>query len=134
QRDTPLKRVYALTTDDQGDLWIADIDQGIFRWSHGQLSAYRPASTYIRGPSSLATDGSGRIWVGFDGAKLGVIEQDGSFHQYGPAEGPGRYDTAVHVDRAGDVWFGGVYGLARLANGRLTSVGGRNGFPKHETN
>mgnify|MGYP001810660845 FL=1 len=75
--DSSLARVWSITEDAGGDLWVGTIDAGLWRYRNGQITQYGPQ----HGLTSLAIwtiyrDHANQLWIGTDGA--GVFRWNGS--------------------------------------------------------
>lgn len=127
----PFSWVSALTTDSRGDLWICDMQNGVFRWSRGRLDRYEALPEEHRGTVYTAfTDAAGRVWIGFTDGKLGVIARDHKFRLYDPIPGLGGAVNVLYEDSAGVLWVGGGDGLSRFDGERFTTATQRaNGLP-----
>ncbi|MCE2542562.1 MAG: hypothetical protein J4F30_03850 [Acidobacteria bacterium] len=128
---TPFSWVSALTTDPRGDLWICDMNRGIFRWSRGRLDLYEALPEENRGTVYTAyTDAAGNVWIGFTDGKLGVIRQDHTFRLYDSIPGVGGAVNVLYEDSAGALWVGAGDGLSRFDGERFTTATQRgNGLP-----
>jgi signal transduction histidine kinase/ligand-binding sensor domain-containing protein len=119
-------RVFTLTGSSR-EIWLRDLDSGLFRWKDGRLSP----PTELPGVSdaivsAVYVDRRGNVWYGSEGGRLGVIGPDEAFESHPLAIGG---ITALHQGPSGVVWVGGGNGLARFANGRFSTIGAAQGFP-----
>jgi ligand-binding sensor domain-containing protein/two-component sensor histidine kinase len=117
-----------LTIAGTGDpLWLRDFNLRLFRWRNGRLE---PADDipdgHRKAAFSLDVGKSGTLYVGSPGGQLLVRRPGHEPRTYDPRTGTAGY---VMEDSRGHVWVGGVDGLSRLADGRLTLVTRRNGLP-----
>jgi len=126
----PLEQVSALTSDRTGRLWIADRARGLFRWSHGVLSAVAvpTALANVEVLCSLAAR-SGEVWFAFADGSVGSAKDDGDLETRISYDPEGSIYRAIFEDAAGTIWLGRADALVSIANGRLTTIGRSNGFP-----
>jgi diguanylate cyclase (GGDEF)-like protein len=126
-------RVTRLALAEGDGLWVGT-RAGLLRYDRGLHEVTRlpedtptrlgvPAS-YI---SAVQRDARGRLWIGFFGGGLRVVEPtpaDGSaplVHKIGLAEGlPNNGVDAMLIDARGDVWVSTDDGLARIAGNDLS--------------
>src|SRR5262249_31289374 len=133
-RGLPPGNVHAIAEDASGDLWIANVNAGLFRVSFRREVQEIPTAVLGRQDpvSALGADpppGRG-VWIGFrEGGIVHLV--DGQIHEsYQPSDGlrGGR----VHPPRfapEGSLWAGTDGGLSRLKNGRIATLGSKNGLP-----
>lgn len=128
--ESPLQRVWAMTGDDDGALWLCEVDRGVFRWQAGTLTSYQHVPEIGRKSGTVAfTDHLGRVWIGFTDGSLAVHEQ-GRFRVYGPADGlPGGRVGAIHEDSHQTLWVGTASGLSRWTNGAFATVNAGQQLP-----
>ncbi len=124
-----LNRIRSVTTDQDGRLWLCDVDRGVYRSTDSGLSHFvlvandKPASTV------LGTR-DGRVWVGFiDGTVRSYF--NGHSESFSEDQGlPGGGTASIlHEDRNGTLWVGTHRGLSRFSNGRFVTVTKAEGFP-----
>ena len=131
-RGVPGGIVSSVDQDGQGNLWIANQDQGLLRVSkEGTVQEISWASIgHKDGAQSLAADRStGGLWLGFNGG--GVAYFDGRIKEtYGRAEelGGGRV-SALYIATDDTVWAATEGGLSRIKNGRVLTLTSKNGLP-----
>jgi signal transduction histidine kinase/ligand-binding sensor domain-containing protein len=125
-------RILALCPGRDGVLWIGTAAGGVARLEHGVIRAFEPTSEsddrslkYVR---SLHESADRSLWVGTSGGGLRRFRQGRRVPNEEPAS-PGHTVTAVHEDRAGNIWFGTTEGLAVLRRGRLVRYGAGEGLP-----
>jgi len=121
-----LTRVYSVTTDAHGNLWLCDSNHGLFRWANQTLTPFDVPGLDHRVVTSVGGDASGRVWIHNAGGSLTVVEADGSSHQ---AEW-GNGSNAFYQETADAVgWLSGIDGAGRLDGNRLLTIGEKNGLP-----
>jgi diguanylate cyclase (GGDEF)-like protein len=123
-------RIRTLLFTPDGALWIGSKDAGLVRFqpSTGEFKTFRndpadPASLSHDGVYALASDGSGRLWVGTDGGLNRLDPATGRVERFrhDPAQPTSLSDDRVRallVDREHRLWvgtFGG--GLTRMDPG-----------------
>lgn len=112
--------VWALHRDNDGTLWIGTMGGGLTQLAGGRMRSWNRsdgmASALVSG---LMRAADGTLWMATD---LGVTRFDGErFTNYGAAEAvPGGMLT-IAQDRRGALWFGGLGGLTRYADGAFTT-------------
>jgi signal transduction histidine kinase len=122
------ERISSLTADDQGSLWLCNVDRGLMRWSSGVLSLPDETPDASTRPCSVVySDRHGRVWIGFSGGGIAVYEGD-SVRSYGRNEGLAAGSVAtIYEDRRDVIWIATSAGVSRFRNGRFTTVTARNG-------
>src|SRR5205823_6386561 len=83
---TDLLDVYTVLSDFRGGLWLCDSERGLFRrWASGSVALFPlPEQVRRRPVFACAADHEGRIWVGFDGGWVAIVNADEIVHVYGP--------------------------------------------------
>jgi signal transduction histidine kinase/ligand-binding sensor domain-containing protein len=115
--------VYPILQDRHGTIWIGSWP-GLTRLEDGRLTEVGGLAQKRIGVMSLLEDHDGALWVGTWG--YGALRLKGSRLESVP--GAPAVIRAMLQDRAGGMWFGGTYGLARMRNGQFTQVGAADGF------
>jgi signal transduction histidine kinase/ligand-binding sensor domain-containing protein len=132
-RGVPGGLVSSVAQDRQGNLWIANEDQGLLRSSKdGTVQRISWASIgHKDGAQSLAADRStGGLWLGFDGGGVAYFSDGQIKETYGPAEGLGSGRVSgLHIETDGTVWVATESGLSRIKNGRVLTLTSKNGLP-----
>jgi signal transduction histidine kinase/ligand-binding sensor domain-containing protein len=120
----PLDDVLAMTMDAQGRLWASIAHEGVFLLSKGAWAPFLcPFDPAPISASTMYTDASGRVWLGYDGHIVKVE----------PCCSPSvKFDvdvgevTALTEDN-GTIWAGGDAGLAFFRNGSFHRIRMPNG-------
>ena len=125
--------VSSVAQDRQGNLWIANQDQGLLRLSKdGTVQQISWASIgHKDGAQSLAADRStGGLWLGFDGGGVAFLRDGRIKETYGRAEelGSGAV-SALYMETDDTVWAATEGGLSRIKNGRVLTLTSKNGLP-----
>ena len=126
--------VLSISPDRRGGLWLGD-GEWLYRWDGTTLEPLSlPVSAAgLTRLTSVRSDRSGRVWLGFDGKAIGRLELNGEFRMLGANEGfetsPNVTLHAAYEDGEGVVWLGTSAGLHRLSGGRAASVGRAQGLP-----
>jgi signal transduction histidine kinase/ligand-binding sensor domain-containing protein len=132
-RGVPGGTVSSVAQDRQGDLWIANQDQGLLRLSKGgTVQQISWASIgHKDGAQSLAADRStGGLWLGFNAGGVAYFSDGQIKETYGPADGLGSGRVgALHIDTDDTVWAATDGGLSRIKNGRVLTLTSKNGLP-----
>ncbi len=121
QRDLANQGVLRLFEDSRGDVWIGYRLPGrrvLTRWrrSTGRFEQYSDADglpVYAPVPM-MAEDRAGNVWIAFWEGGLARYK-DGRFVRLTETQGvPGKALAAVHVDRAGRLWFAASEKIGRI--------------------
>jgi len=132
-RGVPGGVVSSIAQNRQGDLWIANQDQGLLRLSKdGTVQQISWASIGHRdGAQSLAADRStGGLWLGFDGGGVAYFSDGRIKETYGRAEGLGSGRvSSLYIEADDTVWAATEGGLSRIKNGRVLTLTTKNGLP-----
>jgi signal transduction histidine kinase/streptogramin lyase len=120
-------RVHSMTTDHRGDLWLNDVENGLFRVHRHDRSVERIAG--VDAPFSAYTDKDGRVWIGTFTGTVYVFE-DHTSRSYTESDGlSGGSITSLFQDRNGAMWVGSVGGLSRFLTDRFVTLTERHGLP-----
>jgi len=125
-----LERVFSLTSDAQGALWLCSYDEGVMRWHAGRLTRITEGTSVNHSPCNVIfADASDRIWIGFTSGRLAVY-QNGTLRMFGPSDGlASGAVVAIHQDRDEAIWVASVNGLTRIRNDRFVTADKRHGLP-----
>jgi len=120
-----LNRVTSVTTDSRNDLWLSDIDNGVYRSTDTTLSSF----DHVTRPASLVFgDERGRVWLGFTDGTVGCYE-DGKLTIFSSNDGlEGGAITAIYGDRTGTIWIGSHDGLSVFDGKRFRTLTKTRGF------
>ena len=128
---TAASRIDAIAAHPAGGIWAVARDGTIMHDDGtrvrlldavGELNNARITSAYV--------DRHGRLWVGFNGSRVGVLLDLGHFRSYGAQNGVGGGPHySFHEDTAGVLWISGAEGLSRFAHGQFATVTRANGLP-----
>jgi signal transduction histidine kinase/ligand-binding sensor domain-containing protein len=125
--------VSSVAQDRQGNLWIANQDQGLLRVSKdGTVQQISWASIgHKDGAQSLAADRStSGLWLGFAGGGVAYFSEGQIKETYGRAEGlGGGMVNAPYIETDDTVWAATEGGLSRIKNGRVLTLTSKNGLP-----
>jgi ligand-binding sensor domain-containing protein len=125
--------VYSMAEGTGGDLWIANLDHGLLQVRGGRLVEQIPwARLGDKGQATaLAADVvQGGLWLGF--YQGGVVHwKDGQVQaSYTAAEGLGEGTVKdLRLGADGTLWAATEGGLSRFKNGRIVTLGSKNGLP-----
>jgi signal transduction histidine kinase/ligand-binding sensor domain-containing protein len=132
-RGVPGGAVSSVAQDRQGNLWIANQNQGLLRLSKdGTVQRISWASIGRKdGAQSLAAGRStGGLWLGFDAGGVAYFSDGQIKETYGRAEGLGSGRvSALHIETDDTVWAATEEGLSRIKNGRVLTLTSKNGLP-----
>jgi signal transduction histidine kinase/ligand-binding sensor domain-containing protein len=132
-RGVPGGTVSSVVQDTQGNLWIANEDQGLLRLSKdGTVQQISWASIgHKDGAQSLAADRStDGLWLGFDQGGVAYFSDGQIKETYGRAEGLGSGRvSALQIEIDDTVWAATEGGLSRIKNGQVLTLTNKNGLP-----
>jgi signal transduction histidine kinase/ligand-binding sensor domain-containing protein len=129
----PSGNVQGIAKDTGGNLWLANVNRGLFRLSpSGEVHEIPWAGVAHQDPgTALAADPlKGGLWLGFrDGGVAGFA--DGRVDaSYGAADGLGQGQVnQLRFDPEGTLWTATEGGLSRLRDGRVATLAGKTGLP-----
>jgi signal transduction histidine kinase/ligand-binding sensor domain-containing protein len=132
-RGLPGGIVSSVAQDRQGNLWIANQDQGLLReLEDGTVQKTSWASIgHNQGAQSLAADRStAGLWLGFNEGGVGYFSDGRIKETYARAEGLGSGRVgALYIESDDTVWAATEGGLSRIKNGRVLTLTSKNGLP-----
>ncbi len=123
----------SMTGDDSGNLWISG-QEGLWHLRDGKLLARIPWSAFGRSKNAsvLLTDPwRGGLWLGFweDGGVY-YFKDDRVRAAYTQAQGLSAGGvTDLRLDSSGALWVTTLGGVSRIDDGRLATLGSKNGLP-----
>jgi signal transduction histidine kinase/ligand-binding sensor domain-containing protein len=124
--------VYGIAEDGRGDLWVVDRESGLLHLSPNGVLLETFTQGELGTPVYLvATDPKRNgLWLGSRLGRLGFFK-DGKLVKWYGANGElgDNMLRDIHVDSSGAVWVGTQIGLARLAEGKISVLGRKNGLP-----
>ena len=128
------KRITALCENQEGELWIGDRTEGLFRLKEGEVTHLNPEFSEL--PSeiqSLACAQDNTLWIGTSLSGLFRL-RNGSLHRFRETDGcPEGQIRALHIDQENTLWiaFGGR-GIYRYKDNTFTGFTTANGLPTNE--
>ena len=127
----PHGELTSITGDDQGNLWVAHRELGLFQISaNGHVSRFAWGDLGIGETWSIVFDPARRgLWLG---SILGEIAffADGKIRASYLVKGPGKRGIRdLRLDPDGALWAATEGGLIRLKNGHLATLNSENGLP-----
>ena len=136
QEGLPAARVWAITQDRDGYIWIGT-DAGLVRFDGVDFLAWRDLHDEQlprREVTALYSARDGSLWAGF-GIHGGIARIRGAdVVLYGEAEGiASGFVTFISEDQRGAIWAGGLDGLHGFDGSRWTHVEPRSGLPEGPT-
>ena len=127
--DTRVGRITSMAVDSRGTVWISDYHRGLLRWSQETLTSSEQLQDFIGSTMSLFRAHDDRIWIGFLGGSLGVLDEEERLFVYDDLGITGDI-SAIAEDPTGVLWIGGADGIARFDDGTsVAATSGLNGFP-----
>jgi ligand-binding sensor domain-containing protein/signal transduction histidine kinase len=130
--DMPGGTARSMVEETSGDLWIANQDLGLFRYSGGVVHKIPWARLgHEDFASALATDPSrGCLWLGFFKGGLAYFKDGEVCASYTAADRlGGGWVSDIRLDADGVLWAATEGGLSRLKNGQLATLTSKNGLP-----
>jgi PAS domain S-box-containing protein len=125
--------VHAIAGDNEGNLWIANQDTGLFRLSARSEVQQIPWATlgHKDHATALAGDPSrGGLWLGFFNGGIAYVSDGQVRASYAASDGLGEGTVSrFRFDPDGAVWAATEGGLSRLKNGRVATLTSKNGLP-----
>ena len=117
-----LMDVQAIAQDRAGGLWVSIVRNGVYRWENGVWTQFGNLQDLPKvTPVSLLTDSAGRIWFGYMGSQMAVLDRD-RVRTYSSQDGLQVVNIQAIYEHAGRVWIGGERGLALLKDNRFQSL------------
>jgi len=114
--------VQAITGDQAGRLWVSIVRHGVYRWANGAWTHFGDLQDLPRDTAvSLLTDSAGRIWFGYMGSHITVLDED-HVRTFSSKDGLQVVNIQAIYEHAGHVWIGGERGLALLKDNRFQSL------------
>ena len=114
--------IQAITEDRKGGLWVSFARYGLYRYADGSWAVNGGRNDFPKTSfMSEFTDTVGRVWFGFTGNQLAVLEGN-NLRIFGQNDGLGVGNVLAIAGRSPDVWIGGDLGLQRYFNGRLVTI------------
>ena len=125
-----LERVFSLSSDASGALWLCSFDEGVLRWHDGTLTRFSDGTALNHRPCNfIFNDTDDRIWLGFTTGGAAVYNQ-GALRLYDTNDGlASGAVVAIYQDRHGTIWIATVNGLTRVRDRQLVTVDARHGLP-----
>jgi signal transduction histidine kinase/ligand-binding sensor domain-containing protein len=107
---------------DEGGLWVRVGDLGLVHFKQGVWNLKdRPKGVPTAGPSASYNDPSGRVWLGFSGGQVYVLDGE-QVTTYSQKEGLDVGRIKVIRGRGQHIWVGGELGLMSFSEGRVRRV------------
>ena len=124
--------VHTIAGDPAGNVWFANKNLGLFRWSPGIEIQEIPWTTFGGNDNGgpLAADPQGGVWLGFSKGGVGLFRDGQVRVSYSAANGLGEGPVNdLRFDTEGALWIASDGGLSRLKDGRITTLTSKNGLP-----
>ena len=98
------------------------VRHGVYRWADGVWTHFGNLQDLARDTAvSLLTDSGGRIWFGYMGSQIAVVDGD-HVKIFTSKDGLEVVNIQTIYEHAGQFWIGGERGLAMLKNNRFQSL------------
>jgi signal transduction histidine kinase/ligand-binding sensor domain-containing protein len=132
-RGVPGRPVLSIAQDNNGNLWVANEEGGLFELSGGRVVQQIPWPKlgHKDHASVLAADPSKPgIWMGFFLGGIAYFADGQIRASYTGADGLGTGRVGrIRFDPDGTLWVATEGGLSRLKNGRMATLSSRDGLP-----
>ena len=116
--------VQALTRDRTGDLWVSIQQHGVFRRHDGIWAHFGKQEGLLdRTPVTLWTDARGRVWLGYVGSKIALVDGE-TVRTFSPADELNIGNVTFIGGRGDHTWVAGQFGLALFDGSRFRLVAG----------
>lgn len=119
---TAIDRVCSITSDRNGNTWVADGKQGLLRFHDGLVESIADGN----GAYEVRVARDGMLWVGY--YQGGITAFRGGVAVSHAKLGTGSIQSIEEDDR-GTIWVGATGGLSRFRNGRWTNWTTAQGIP-----
>ena len=113
--------VRALAQDSGGDWWASYLNLGIYRRHDGAWRAVADPRLPATRVLAMLADRRGRIWVGYQGNRVAIIEHD-AVTVLGAAQGLHIGNVMTMAERNGHLWVAGELGAARYDGNRFVPL------------
>lgn len=114
--------IAAMVSDGQGGVWVGLNNRGTYRYHHGRWQRWSPKGAPVPDvPAALATDARGRLWLGYVGNRLALLD-GGHVRLFNSADGLGVGSVTAIAPFDKDTYIGGDAGLARYRDGHFVSL------------
>lgn len=123
------RRAYSLCSDPAGRLWTVSLEGEVERLWEGTVKSLGAPATGASGPSTLAVDIEGTVWLASRGT-LGYFRGDDFVRVMGELPPP----LYVSASPAGGVWLGTAEGLHRVGKETPPVEVARFPWPRGEAN
>ena len=125
--------IYSLAEDPTGDLWVEDLENGLFRMRDERVTLHIRWDTIGHNDNgiSLAVDHfHGGLCLGFSGGGV-VYLKDGQVRaSYSVSDGLGQGGvTDLRFGSRGTLWAATEGGLSRIREGHITTLASKDGLP-----
>ena len=112
--------IYALAQGRNGDWWASYLNYDLFRHHDGKWEHPYPSLPKLR-VMSLLSDSRDRLWVGYQGNRIAVVE-DGKASFLGAEHGLRVGNVLCIYERDGNLWVAGESGVARYDGKRFVPL------------
>jgi signal transduction histidine kinase/ligand-binding sensor domain-containing protein len=134
---TPGGRVFAITGDRKGNVWLAHTTRGLIHLANDRVADQTPWMHlgHAEYADALVVDpATGGLWLGFYGGGVELLKDGKKLASYSAADGlgAGRVND-LRISPDGALWAATEGGLSRVKDGRITTLSSRDGLPCSET-
>lgn len=112
----------SIAQDIRGGMWVSFGRHGLFRLSDGVWTPYGGHDDLPKtGVVILFTDSAGRVWFGFTGNQVAVLDGE-RVTTFSAGDGLHVGTVSAFGGRGAAIWIGGESGLQQYDQGRLRSI------------
>jgi signal transduction histidine kinase/ligand-binding sensor domain-containing protein len=125
--------VSSVSADARGNLWIANVDFGLFGLSAGENIQHIAWTRLGHADSAQALaidEARSGFWLGFNDGGVAYVSAGQIRASYTAANGLGRgLVSDIESDRDGSLWIATETGLSRIKDDRVTTLTSKDGLP-----
>src|SRR5262249_33476298 len=128
----PGGRTYPIVGDQDGNVWISNVEAGLFHVTPQLVVQRIPWSQFgHKFATALLTDRlQGALWLGFFDGGIAYLKNDHILGSYTSAEGLGNGEVSgLRFDSDGALWAATEGGLSLIKDGHITTLTSKNGLP-----
>ena len=125
-----LDRVFEITGDAKGTIWIANAGKGLMRVDGDRAKPLNVTDSSQTSIYSMHAGKNGLLWIGYDDGKIKAIRVEPESAEAIEGEWTIGWVRTITEDASGSIWAGTQHGISRFRNGRWTQWGHDQGLPE----